>query len=687
MAQKILKQKQKWINVEYNCSNQTISSKLINKMVNRLWLENFKEINEKEKYLILMFRVRLAETRDIKTITKLQKLRFSSKEFLKSYLDLKSFLLKEVYSDLPISSIIFSFGFRDFLKLKDDFIDTVAKEIEPVKNENLFHYFKNYKLPLNTDFNKLGKIITENDSFKLIVLDNKTNLAVKIENREDGFNYYLIDYIKNNKVKISWVDKIINIEDDHLIRTISQTIVEYKNGDILSIRNIKKCNKIQKINTPRTISKNIITADLETYLDENNNMVPYLASFYQQGNMGYFFNNNTNILFQNFFKKLFCRKNRGFKIYFHNLSGFDGFFLIKYLIKFGYNISPLIHSDKLISINISQGRNYWYLRDSNLLLLQSLNKLCKSFNIDSVKGNFPYFLKDINYKGPFPEYKYFNTNKLSIQDYIKESKEFGANQIWSFKERSINYCLNDSKVLFEILVKFNNLIFDKFSININKYPTIPSLAFAIYRSKYLDKDIPIIKGSIKKDIQLSYTGGSTDMFIPSLNVLFPSNKKIYAYDINSLYPYVMLSNEYPIGDPIYIEYPNPLTLKKETNIFGFFYAKIITPINLSYPILQNHFNNSTISPIGSFEGWFFSEELKNALNFGYKISILKGYLFEKGKIFEGYVNDLYKMRLSYPKSDPMNYISKLLLNSLYGRFGMTDLFSEIITISKYEFEK
>ena len=46
--------------------------------------------------------------------------------------------------------------------------------------------------------------------------------------------------------------------------------------------------------------------------------------------------------------------------------------------------------------------------------------------------------------------------------------------------------------------------------------------------------------------------------------------------------------------------------------------------------------------------------------------------------------------MKYPKSDPMNYISKLFLNSLYGRFGMEDLliYSYIINKDDYlNFEK
>jgi DNA polymerase type B, organellar and viral len=55
---------------------------------------------------------------------------------------------------------------------------------------------------------------------------------------------------------------------------------------------------------------------------------------------------------------------------------------------------------------------------------------------------------------------------------------------------------------------------------------------------------------------------------------------------------------------------------------------------------------------------------------GYKIQILNGYLFDKKVIFKEYVDKMYSLRLLYPKTDPMNLIAKLLMNSLYGKFGM-----------------
>jgi hypothetical protein len=79
--------------------------------------------------------------------------------------------------------------------------------------------------------------------------------------------------------------------------------------------------------------------------------------------------------------------------------------------------------------------------------------------------------------------------------------------------------------------------------------------------------------------------------------------------------------------------------------------------------------------------------MDNAVKFGYKFKIIRGYTFEKKKIFSENIDKLYNLRLKYPKSDPMNYIAKLFMNSLYGRFGMDDNFSEIRIVDHEEMIK
>jgi hypothetical protein len=84
----------------------------------------------------------------------------------------------------------------------------------------------------------------------------------------------------------------------------------------------------------------------------------------------------------------------------------------------------------------------------------------------------------------------------------------------------------------------------------------------------------------------------------------------------------------------------------------------------------------------------YSDEMHNAIKFGYEFEILRGYYFEgKDVIFKGYVSELYNLRKDYDKSHPMNFITKILMNSLYGRFGMDDNFTHTKIFDKVKFAK
>jgi len=69
------------------------------------------------------------------------------------------------------------------------------------------------------------------------------------------------------------------------------------------------------------------------------------------------------------------------------------------------------------------------------------------------------------------------------------------------------------------------------------------------------------------------------------------------------------------------------------------------------------------------------------MKFGYKFKILKGYTFESEFIFKEYVDKIYYLKSSVSQGDPIYIISKLLLNSLYGRFGMSPETENHIIIS------
>ena len=68
------------------------------------------------------------------------------------------------------------------------------------------------------------------------------------------------------------------------------------------------------------------------------------------------------------------------------------------------------------------------------------------------------------------------------------------------KDETIKYCELDCIVLHEIITKFSEKIFTLFRVDILNYPTLSSLAFAIYRTNFLNKDakIPLLFFSYRK---------------------------------------------------------------------------------------------------------------------------------------------------------------------------------------------
>ena len=229
------------------------------------------------------------------------------------------------------------------------------------------------------------------------------------------------------------------------------------------------------------------------------------------------------------------------------------------------------------------------------------------------------------------------------------------------------------------------MIFDLFEKNVHHYPTLPSLAFAIFRSNFMEENsIPQLSDKISKDIRQGYTGGAVDMYIPYNK----KGVKVKGSDVNSLYPSRMRDCDMAVGNPIFFKGDIRLI---DANAFGFFYCEIIAPNNIKHPILQTHIKTDsgirTIAPLGKWKDMIFSAEMDNAMKLGYKFEILWGYKFERKNVFKSFVNTLYNLRLNYPKSNPLNLIAKLLLNSLYGRFGMIDSFPNIKIINRNEMDQ
>jgi len=249
---------------------------------------------------------------------------------------------------------------------------------------------------------------------------------------------------------------------------------------------------------------------------------------------------------------LMRKKYHQHKVYVHNFSYFDGVFLLGILSSLSNNIKPIIRDGRIIdlSFEFGEGKTKYklYFRDSYLLLPASLRSLAKNFKVTN-KGLFPYrFVNNENipldYWGPIPDLKYFDD--ITQTEYNNYAKEF-KNKAWNLRSETLRYCELDCIVLYRVIKIFNEKIFTTFRADILKYPTLSSLAFAIYRQNYLgDAKIPLISGEMFNFFKEGYTGGTVDVYKPY-------GENVYWYDVNSLYPYIMLTTGMPVGTPTYFE--------------------------------------------------------------------------------------------------------------------------------------
>lgn len=592
------------------------------------------------------------------------------------------------YTGKDLEVIIFNFRV-----LSNDFIpnnkSSNYKEIESSKNIQLFsHKISNINFPLTMDLYQWGNV-KFNENFNECYLE-KDNINYHFTLKDN--NYICNVMTKSDVNLITFEDTLLSNDLSHFKREIFykgsvRKLFIYNNFNII-FKAYKHLTKfLSKVKKADHISKKFITIDIETKV-YNNKMEAICISIFDGKNPKSFFINNfrdSKEMIEKSIKYLCKPKYDGYRVYAHNFSMFDSIFLLNSISNLADSLNIKNRDGTLIEISARFKNVNLKFRDSYLLLTSSLDKLGKSF-LNEKKSYFPYdFINEtsLSYEGIVPNIKYFNDIKLN--EYEEYSKAFKGKK-WNLENETIKYCESDVILLYKVIKKFNTKIYNLFHVDVLKYPTLPSLAFGIYRSNFLNEfwNIPILEGKVYEFISKSYRGGHVDVY-HHFNKWY---EKVYRYDVNSLYPYAMANFNMPVAFPIEFEgdilnneiyeiVAETFNLKKR---FGFFECDISTPQDLFIPVLLKKVKipkegYRTIAPVGEWNGVYFSEELENARKYGYKFKVYKGYLFNNENIFKDYVDELYKMKCNSISGDPEYMISKLLLNSLYGRFGMEPISS------------
>lgn len=342
---------------------------------------------------------------------------------------------------------------------------------------------------------------------------------------------------------------------------------------------------------------------------------------------------------------------------FHNLR-FDSQFIIYWLLTNGYTFdcdrSPKANTfncivndaNQIYALDITfekkwdKKRNkYIYkklkLYDSFKKLPFKVSKIAKDFNL-------PIQKLEIDYKADRPVGHELTQEE---KDYINNDTEIMARALSMRKAQG----LNKMTIGADALSSYKKIIGTE---NFEKY-------------------FPVLDYDIDSFLRRAYHGGWT-----YVNPKYQGKDlgKGYVLDVNSLYPWSMRDNEYPIGQPIYFTGKYKPSKK---------YPLYVQRFTCNFKIKPNHL------PIVQLKGNFMynpteylieSEEITELTMCNvdlelffeqydvYDITYYDGYKFQsKGHLFDDYINGWYKVKEVSKGAE--RTIAKLMLNNLYGKFA------------------
>ena len=298
-----------------------------------------------------------------------------------------------------------------------------------------------------------NSLMLEAKYYKLSYGNKNKNYVIKVSTKDKTENNVVayLEITENNSVQLikveEWTDTINNNENSCLrfVKESGQKLL-FINNQLTVINVYYNCKVLQESKLDLDKNLKIGVFDIETYLDTNNNVIPYYIGIRSEDNKTLYkltdYSNYDEMVLK-VIDDIMIPENHNRFFYALNMSNFDGIIVLKSLINtsstHNYQFKTLSKNDgTILSIVITKKlKNKKIIKitlaDSYHLLPFSLDELGKVFCGNKVnyyykedenllKGHFPHdfiqekgVLKGLSYKGSVPDKKYFKN--ISDENY------------------------------------------------------------------------------------------------------------------------------------------------------------------------------------------------------------------------------------------------------------------------------
>lgn len=234
---------------------------------------------------------------------------------------------------------------------------------------------------------------------------------------------------------------------------------------------------------------------------------------------------------------------------------------------------------------------------------------------------------------------------------VKRMGEFLGIKKLPFDPDSLEYCRLDTRIVWEFVA---GMLERYDGLRLSLKSTLPSMAFQFWKKHYSGPSG--LPHAMNTEFRDGYYGGRVECFY-----LGNFTSEVRHYDFTSLYPAVMTSN-----------FPHPSwwrwTTKPDWERDGMVWCLLRVPEFLIPPLPVRE-NGELLFPTGRIYGAWTYEEVRNAMLAGVVIEQVRG-AYEFRETCSPFYDYIHRCTREKDRSEGIDReFWKLLMNSLYGKFG------------------
>jgi hypothetical protein len=229
-------------------------------------------------------------------------------------------------------------------------------------------------------------------------------------------------------------------------------------------------------------------------------------------------------------------------------------------------------------------------------------------------------------------------------------------------DEMVPYAVRDLDILDRAVTAFINFVQDE-DLGVQSL-TVAGQTFNAYRHRFMPYPIYLhAQPDVLSLERRGYTGGRVECWrIGGLSV-----QTYHKLDVNSMYPYVMREEKYPTK-LLWYRTRGDLNEITQAWLHQSLCVMASVTVNTDEPCYATLINGHLVYPVGTFKTTLTTNELIYAYAHGHIVDVSECAAYECEAIFTEYVDYFYEKKMT-ATNDVLRNFYKLMMNSLYGKFG------------------